>query len=159
MDLAGIQKLYLPDGRELAKLYDNQGKLIWQATLPILWEGSSLLTGKEQPQVRVVYEKRLPTDYAGVILYFISDRSLVGGYSGDSFPNLSPTVKIEGQFTDKGLALKYPAQWFGKKIYFTFIFSDGSASTGFSGNTESLTHIQMYWNTAIGMRLVQITAY
>lgn len=40
MDLANIKKLYTPDGRELAKLYDNQGRMIWQGGPPILWQGS-----------------------------------------------------------------------------------------------------------------------
>lgn len=40
MDLTNIKKLYTPDGRELAKLYDNKGRLIWQASPPVLWQGS-----------------------------------------------------------------------------------------------------------------------
>lgn len=40
MDLTNIKKLYTPDGRELAKLYDSKGRLIWQAGPPVLWQGS-----------------------------------------------------------------------------------------------------------------------
>lgn len=40
MDLTNIKKLYTPDGRELVKLYDNKGRLIWQAGPQVLWQGS-----------------------------------------------------------------------------------------------------------------------
>lgn len=40
MDLTNINKLYTPDDKELIKLYDNLGRLIWQAGPPVLWQGS-----------------------------------------------------------------------------------------------------------------------
>lgn len=55
MDLTGIGKLYTPEGKELAKLYDNAGHVIWQRNMiaagTTLWgPGFSFLDATDYPR-------------------------------------------------------------------------------------------------------------
>jgi hypothetical protein len=42
-ELKSLAKIMIPDGQRLAKLYDNQGNLIWRAAPEVLWTGSKQL--------------------------------------------------------------------------------------------------------------------
>lgn len=42
-ELKSLAKIMMPDGQRLAKLYDNQGNLIWRAEPEVLWTGSKQL--------------------------------------------------------------------------------------------------------------------
>ncbi|QFR23121.1 hypothetical protein [Schleiferilactobacillus harbinensis] len=66
MDLTGIAKLYAPDGREYKRLYDNQGRLIWQSGPPVLWQGDLTWTTTTPTQQFVAD----PTVYQGLLFEF-----------------------------------------------------------------------------------------
>ncbi|QFR65350.1 hypothetical protein LH991_16375 [Schleiferilactobacillus harbinensis] len=64
-ELKSLAQIMIPDGQRLAKLYDNQGNLIWRAEPEVLWTGSEQLNRKTDIKLSETFGE-LPN---GIVLY------------------------------------------------------------------------------------------
>lgn len=64
-ELNSLAQIMIPDGQRLAKLYDNQGNLIWRVEPEVLWTGSTKLNG----QINITLSKTFGELPNGIVLY------------------------------------------------------------------------------------------
>lgn len=64
-ELKSLAQIMIPDGQRLAKLYDNQGNLIWRAEPEVLWTGSKQLNS----QIDIKLSKTFGELPNGIVLY------------------------------------------------------------------------------------------
>lgn len=140
MDLTNINKLYTPDGRELVKLYDNLGRLIWQVGPPVLWQGSWAWSGN-------IVIKADWNKYKSLMFEF--DKAISNPGSSSGFDDIKNGNQVyvslaRAQSKDYRLLL-YVIGASGSRMDFLFGSPDGMSLTIYpNGNQSNLTLKAIY---------------